>query len=223
MKKMPCLTNLVPLVVALAMGASATVTLATPYATSLTNNAGVVSFRLNQATATNDTMWVISGGGTVTNVLQLPADNPANPFNRGLIVTNLGIAAGTFSVYIKHVGSGVISTNGPTVAFNSSRGIAVNNNPASPYFGWVYVANSAAGAKGDGLFAFGSDLSDILGQGVTAKTGGYDFAPGGASAPFGVSVAPDDSVLVTDWGDPSGNLIAYDPLLNSFSYVLKQI
>src|SRR6266516_3463088 len=84
-----------------------TLATATPYATSLTNNAGVVSFRLNQTTGTNDTVLVISGGGTVTNVLQLPADNPANFFDRGLIVTNLGIAAGTFKVYIKHVGRGV--------------------------------------------------------------------------------------------------------------------
>lgn len=223
MKKIPYLTNVIKLAAALAVGASATVALATPYATSLTNNAGVVSFRLNQTTATNDTVWVISNGNTVTNVLQAPADDPANVISRGLIVTNLGIAAGTFKVYIKHVGSGVISTNSPREAFNSPRGVAVNTRPASPYFGWVYVGNSAAGTKGDGMFAYGSDLSDILGQGATAKTGGYDFGTGGGSAPYHCSVAPDDSVLVTDWSDANGNLISMDPLLDSFSYVLKPI
>ena len=36
---------------------------ATPYATSLTNNAGTVSFRLNETTGTNDTVKIIWNGG----------------------------------------------------------------------------------------------------------------------------------------------------------------
>jgi hypothetical protein len=194
---------------------------ATPYATSVTNDAGVVSFRLNQTTSTNDTVLVISGNGTVTNVLQAPSADPASVLTRGLIQTNLGIAPGPIKIYIKHIGSGVISTNTPRIEFNSLRGLAVNTRPASPYFGWVYVGNSAAGTHGDGMFAFTSDLSDALGQGTTAKSGGYDFG-GTASAPYHVSVAPDDSVLVTDWSDVHGNVIAMDPLLDTFTYVLKQ-
>ncbi len=196
---------------------------ATPYATSLTNNAGVVSFRLNQTTSTNDTVLVISSGGTVTNTLQSPSADPASVLTRGLVQTNLGIAAGPFQVYIKHVGSGVISTNSPQLAANSPRGIAVNTRPASPNFGWVYLANSASGTLGDGMFAFASDFSDPLGQGTTARTGGYNFGTGGSSAPYHVSVAPDDSVLVTDWSDANGNLIAMDPTLDTFTYVLKQL
>src|SRR5882672_3411059 len=117
--------------------------LATPYATSLTNNGdGTVSFRLNQTTGTNDLVQVIVGA--VTNILQSPSADPANFIARGLIVTNIGIAPSTvFQVRIKHVGSGIITTNSPTVAFNSPRGVSVNTRPASPYFGWVYVANSA--------------------------------------------------------------------------------
>src|SRR5256885_431367 len=155
---------------------------ATPYATSLTNDgAGTVSFRLNQTTTTNDAIWVISSGGTVTNNLQTPG---TVAFNRGLIVTNLGIAPGTFQVRIKHVGSGTISTNSPRISFGTPRGIAVNNNPGSPYFGWVYVANGGtnSGNKGTGMFAFTSDLTDILGQGLVPKTGGYVFGGGGFAA-----------------------------------------
>jgi hypothetical protein len=194
---------------------------ATPYATCLTNNGdGSISFRLNQATGTNDLVEVIAGG--VTNTLQAPSGDPANVLARGLITTNLGIT-GAFQVRIKHTGSGVITTNGPAIPFNSPRGIAVNNNPASPYFGWVYVANSAAGSKGDGMFAFSADLFDVLGQGATAMTAGYNFGTGGASAPYHTSVAPDDSVLVTDFSDASGNLIAMTPLLDDFSYALKPL
>jgi hypothetical protein len=239
MKRIPSFATALRLAVPLAVGVTISDSLATPYATSLTNDAGVVSFRLNQTTATNDTVWVISNGGAVTNVLQSPKDDPNNFIGRGLIVTNLGIAPGTFKIYVKHIGSGVISTNSPRVPFGNAtvtglRGIAVNPNPASPYFGWVYIVNSqtntaiAAGSRGDGMFAFGADLgsatSDILGQGNVPKTGGYNFgspASQQASSPYHVSIAPDDSVLVTDWSDASGNLIAMDPLLNSFTYVLK--
>src|SRR5438034_294632 len=77
---------------------------ATPYATSLTNDAGVVSFRLNQTTSTNDTVLVISSGGTVTNTLQSPNADQASVLTRGLVQTNLGIAGGSFQVYIKHIG-----------------------------------------------------------------------------------------------------------------------
>ncbi|HVV70534.1 MAG TPA: hypothetical protein VHI52_03385, partial [Verrucomicrobiae bacterium] len=195
---------------------------ATPYATCLTNNGdGSISFRLNQTTGTNDLVQVISG--SVTNSLQLPSADPGNVIQRGLIITNRGIGSGSFQVRIKHTGSGVISTNSPRVTFNSPRGIAVNNNPASPYFGWVYVANSAAGSKGDGMFALSAGLDDVLGQGATALNGGYNFGTGGSSAPYHTSVAPDDTVLVTDWSDASGNVISMTPTLDSFSYTLQAL
>jgi hypothetical protein len=219
---LPLTRKIAPFLAVAALLFTGLVAQATPYATSLTNNAGVVSFRLNQTTDTNDLVQVISGGGSVTNVLQTPANDPANVINRGLIVTNLGIS-GVFKVRIKHVGSGTISVNSPTIAFNSPRGVAVNRNPASPSFGWVYAANSAAGTKGKGMFAYTSDLFDILGQGATAMTGGYTFGGNDLSAPYHVSIAPDDSVLVTDASTTSGNLISMPPTLNSYSYVLKQI
>jgi hypothetical protein len=196
---------------------------ATPYATELSSNGGVVSFRLNQNTATNDTVLIISSGGTVTNAVQLPSADESNFLPSGIFQTNLTLADGPFKVYIKHTGTGVISPNSPTVSFNSPRGIAVNSRPGSPYFGWVYVANSAAGAEGDGMFAFTSDLSDAVGQGTAAKTAGFDFGSGGGSSPYHASVAPDDSVLVTDWSDANGNVIAMDPELNTFEYVLKPL
>jgi hypothetical protein len=204
---------------------TAGVAMATPYATSLTNNGdGSVSFRLNQTTGTNDTVLVISGG--VTNTLQAPSGDPANITTRGLIVTNIGIASGAiFQVRIIHTGTGVISTNSPIIACGTPRGVAANSRPGSPYFGWVYLANAATNSNnlGDGMFAFGSDLSDIMGQGRVAKTGGYNFGTGGTSAPYHTSVAPDDSVLVCDFSDASGNLIYMPPNLSSYSFYLKQI
>lgn len=207
----------------LAIMSFATIADANPFASSLTNNAGVVSFRLNQTTTTNDLVQIISSGGTVTNVLQAPGNNV---IARGLVVTNLGIAPGTFQVRIKHIGGGVIALNGPSVPFGTIRGLAANRNPGSPYFGWVYVSNSGSNAAhGQGIFALGADLSDINGQGSVPGTGGYPgfIGANAGSSPYSISVAPDDTVLVCDWTDSSGNLIAMPPLLNSYSYLLKQL
>src|SRR5258708_4567128 len=187
--------------------------MATPYATSLTNNGdGTVSFRLNQTTGTNDLVQVIVGA--VTNILQSPSADPANFIARGLIVTNIGIAPSTvFQVRIKHVGTGVISTNSPSLHF-LARGIAVNTRPASPYFGWAYAAQYTAGSRTRGMFALSSDLTDILGQGNTGQSGGYNFVGGGS--PYHTSVAPDDSVFLPDCTHSHRTLISMTPTLTSF-------
>lgn len=192
---------------------------ANSYASSLTNNAGTVSFRLNDAA---DSVKVIGNGGALT------IDLGALP--RGLTVTNLasqGLTDGVFSVKVVKVGTGAPSLIGGSVAFNSPRGVAANSNPKSANFGWVYVANSAAGSKGDGLFAFSSDLADILGQGTTARTGGItNFTTGAAASPYRLKVGRDDNnIYVPDWSDASGNLYVVDPNLTdspNTSYVLKR-
>ena len=72
------------------------------------------------------------------------------------------------------------------------------------------------------MFAFGSDLADILGQGTDRSDRGLQFYRG-RSSPYHTSIAPDDSVLVTDWTDAQGNVISMSPDLSAFSYVLKPI
>jgi hypothetical protein len=194
---------------------------ANSYASSLTNNAGEVSFRLNDAA---DSVKIIGNNNALT------IDLGALP--RGLTVTNLasrGLTTGVFKVVVAKNGDGTPAPIGGPVAFNSPRGVTVNQNPTSPYFGWVYVANSAAGTKGDGLFAFTADLFDILGQGATAKTGDLagNFATGTTSSPYRPKVGWEDSkVYVADWSDGAGNLYKFMPDLSadpSGSYVLKPL
>ncbi len=220
----PATKNLIPFAVrpwaltTCALALASQLAPATPYATSLTNDSGIVSFRLNQTTGTNDTVLVLSSSGTVTNVLQRPAADPANVLQRGLIVTNLGIVAGTFRVQINHLGSGQPATNSPVISISAPRGVAVNKNPASPYFGWVYATRA-----GKGIYVYGADLTDA-GQGTAFKTGGYTGWTNSTSwTPYRISIAPDDRVLVCDDSDASGNLVALDPLLNTFQYVLQPL
>ncbi len=192
---------------------------AMPYATSLTNSGGVVSFRLNQTTATNDTVYLLSAPSfSVTNYLQRPRGDTDGIIQRGLVTTNLTITS-PFKVVIKHIGSGVVRTNSPKIALSSPRGVSVNQNTNSPYFGWVYASRA-----GQGIFVYGSDLSDITGQGATAKNGGYPFSTSSTSwTPYRISVAPDDTLLVCDDSDKTGNLLSYDPLCNTYQYVLQPI
>jgi hypothetical protein len=97
--------------------------------------------------------------------------------------------------------------------FELPRGVGVNTNSASPFYGRVYVSNgqalpTAAGrTMSDGLYMLNADLSDagIVG-GTGPHAGGVDWTTGGSVSPFRVQVGPDDSVYITDWSDPHGGL-----------------
>src|SRR5580765_3027158 len=164
---------------------------ATPYATSLTNNAGTVSFRLNEAA---DAVFIIGNSGTlVTNI---------GPRSAGLTVTNLaakGLTNGIFQVDVRKAGSNVVAQVGPTNAVNSPRGVDVNVNPASPYFGRIYMANSAGGTLGDGIYIYNPDFSNPFGTATNLHTGGFDWSTGGGSAPMHLRVGADDQLYIGDW------------------------
>lgn len=174
-------------------------TAATPYASGLTNTGTSISFRLNESA---DNVKVISNGGATTNDL--------GPLPAGVTTASLSII-GVYQIQVAKAGDCTIRTNSAPVAFNSPRGVAVNRNPASPYFGRVYVANSADGTKGDGIFVFNSDLSDTFGQGATALTAGLDFATGGTVSPYRLAVGDDDLLYIADWSDLTPNLYLTDP------------
>lgn len=202
---------------ALGLLAFAAWTHATPYATSLTNDNGTVSFRLNESA---DSVTVIGNAGTLTNNL--------GALGSGLVVSNLtgsGMTGGVFRVVVSKTGDGVIRTNGPAVAFNQARGVAVNRNPASPYFGRIYVANATNGIKGDGIFIFNSDLSDTFGQGATPRTAGLDFVTGDTTViPYRLTVGEhDDRLYICDWSDLSGNLYVTDPDVTTSGFALQPL
>src|SRR5687767_2830537 len=109
----------------------------TPYASGLTNNAGTITFRLNESA---HDVKVISAGGATTNEL--------GPLAGGMHSFPLGIS-GTFQVQVFKLSplgytapiapnqSAVlqISADNDLVRFNDPRGLDVNTDPASPYFG----------------------------------------------------------------------------------------
>ena len=189
----------------------------TPYATSLTNDAGLISFRLNESA---DNVKIMSSSGAVTNDLGALA--------AGLHSFNLGIS-GVFQVvafkvsqpgFITPVSPNrgavlQISTDNNLVRFNNPRSVAVNTDPASPYFGRVYISNmsttNAPRNLGDGIYMLNADLSDAVGQGDTALTGGLDFSVSTSASPYRLAVGQDNNLYMSDFSDAQGSVYVTDP------------
>jgi hypothetical protein len=201
---------------------------AVPYASRVINTAGTVSFVLNEAA---DNVQIISDGGVTTNQL--------GPLPAGLHSFVLGIS-GAFRVSAFKVSPAGFATpeapnrgailqinpnTGPT-RFNNPRGLVVNNDPASPNFGRIYVANGSSGTApagafgpartaGDGIYVLRADFTDDLGQGDGALTAGLPFitsgAAGDAVSPYRLSMGQDGNLYITDWSDAGGTLFVTDP------------
>lgn len=99
--------------------------------------------------------------------------------------------------------------------FKEARGIAVDNNSESPYFGRIYISESAGGSitgyrtTTDGIFILDAALTDITEQGNNGYQGGINWTA--SSSPMRVAVAPDGSIFITDWSDSHSGIWIMDP------------
>ncbi|UCG17021.1 MAG: hypothetical protein JSV19_03090 [Phycisphaerales bacterium] len=186
-------------IVALAVGLLAPQALAVPYASGVTDlGGGDYSFVLNQDAGS---VFILRTGDTP---LLLGA------LTKGSHTFNIG-SGSAFQIVVSNSeapGWAQFSDdNDNTSKYYTPRGVAVNQNAASPYFGWIYVAEGYAGTTGsgrtttDGLYVMSADQADATGQGDAAYDGGVDWVVGGSSSPFRVHVAPDDTVYISDWSD----------------------
>jgi len=203
-------------------------TFATPYACGITNAGGTVSFYLNESA---DNVRVIFDNGARTNDLGALA--------RGFYSFSLGTNS-SFRVAVNKdsppgYASGAlleISDGSTPFYFNAPRGIAVNRNPASAYFGRIYVANSAAGTVvatngevrvlSDGIYVLNPDYSYALGQSTNALTGGIAFDtsappdnPPAANSPWRIEVGQDDNIYIADFSANTATLWRTDPNVSS--------
>ncbi len=202
---------------------------ATPYASSITNNGTTISFRLNESA---DSVKIISLLGTVTN------DLGARP--AGLTTTNLTIV-GVFQIevskapslgYLNGVTNQISADTNKLLRFVAPRGVAVNKNPASPYFGRIYVSNADTGSvaasgsfparnmtNSDGIYLLNADFTDAVGQGEVARTAGIDWRnilTDTGNKPFRIEVGEDNNLYISDYTSPTnvpltGNLYVADP------------
>ena len=190
---------------------------AVPYASGIRDvGGGMREFVLNEAA---DTVTVLRDG--------------ANPVNLG------AIAAGrhtfdmtgftTFDIQAtKNASPGLTLISDETnlyTKFFRPAGLALNTNPASPYFGTIYVSNGVAGttgganarAVGDGIYSLTADMQGVdlstsswtvpaPGDTVQAKIGaGWDVG-GSSNSPYRITLDEGGNLIAGDWSDANGGI-----------------
>ena len=211
MKSLNIRSSLCLAVAVLAAAFSIPTLLATPYASGVTNSGGTVSFILNE-----------SGGNVVvkyenaTTNANFDGITTGTNLNKGKYSFSLGVHTG-YSIAVTKVGAGspfqITDDSSNTVKFATARGVAVNANPASPYFGLIYALNSTTGGtlpatKHRGIYILNADTSDAFGRGTNAS--GAVFSSASASSPYRVSVGPDDTVYVGDFSTAGATVWRFD-------------
>ncbi|MBL9161220.1 MAG: hypothetical protein JNL18_00605 [Planctomycetaceae bacterium] len=222
--------------------------LAVPYASRVTigppnalfaveESAPTVSFILNEAA--DQLGYRINGGamrwldGTTSGAKSFPLTSLSDSFE---IIAKKSETSGytipTGAIIPAHInglsqpasaaGFNLVSDdNNLLTKFNSPRGVAVNANPNSPFFGVSYVVNSAAGSTStglrtldDGVYALNSDGSDAFGYGDFAGNPNLLFSPASANSGYRVVVGGDGDVYVCDFSDVSGGVVRLSPELS---------
>jgi len=201
---------------------------ASVYASGLTQTGmNAFSYILNENADVNvqAQVWQVGGGMVYSQDLGAQAKGTQNWTWNG----SGGVIGNSYKIKIVAADDGYaawtkISTDNSLNNFYSSRGVAVNANQSSQYFGRTYVSEQVGGLTGagrttqDGLYLLNADGSDAVGQGDTAKNGGVAWV--GASSPWRVLVGPDSNVYVCDWSDAHSGLWMGDGDFNAASEVL---
>ena len=219
--------NLIVLITAAFLLMTALPLHATPYASGLTNNAGTVSFFLNEDA---DNVKVVFNNGT-------GGTNDLGARTRGKHTFSLGANTNYSVLVTKASGAGFKSDNGSGGAvklqissstnrylnFEYPRGLKVNRNPGSRYFGRIYGGNirtnvTALGRPmGIGVYVINPDQTSAHAAGQEdqpQRPANWPLAPfsSGTSVtfPYDFAIGQDDNLYVADWTDSSGNLWVTD-------------
>ena len=101
------------------------------------------------------------------------------------------------------------------------RGIDVNKDPASKYYGRIYVSEATGSGTNtwsgspkvtqDGIYILNADCTDAVGQGDNSRTGGVAWAPANSYSPWRCHVGPDDYLYVCDDADSHSGIWFGDP------------
>lgn len=201
--------------------------------TALPGDTLTISYVLNEPASLGATVQILSGT-TVVQTLDLPAGVEGTL--RGFNFVNweaTNVSGGTYSVSVTAATSGytnwteITSDNDINCYALDGRGIAVDQNPSSPYYGRIFVANSTAGltsAPGDtvGILKFNADTSDAEEGISSAGLDGHFWSDQGIS-PWKLEVSADDNVYVEDLVN-NGDIYRWDPTMssNSMLHVLRQ-
>lgn len=188
------------------------------YASQLKTDGSTVSMILN-TDADSVTLEVLDDAGNVVGTADLGAGvKGLNTFN--IMNVKGDLTSGDYNYRVTCKAAAVTEPiqvsddEDPLLQISNTRGVAVDVNPASPFFGRIYAtsieANAKNGArKGTGLYILGADGSDVTGQGDVPYQGGETWA--GNSSPMRPSVAANGDVYVCDWSDGHSGVWVMNP------------
>lgn len=200
-----------------------------------------ISYILNEPASLGVSLNILTGTNVVRSFAFAP-DSAGALLGTNLVIwdgkdaSSNNVTAGTYAVSITAKSMGytnwtqisVDDTNAPrsTYVFNG-RGIAVDRNSNSIYYGRIFVANSQAGffgLPGDtvGILKFNADATGADEGVIVSGQDGYEWA-GDVRSPWKIEVSPDDYVYVEDL-HTNGVVLRWDPLVtsNSLVQVLRQ-
>ncbi|MDR3219399.1 MAG: T9SS type A sorting domain-containing protein [Dysgonamonadaceae bacterium] len=181
------------------------------YASELSYAAGKFNFTLNED-AVSVVIEIYNEGEFVQTyeavVLAKGVHSIDNPFGAATF-DSYGITA----TARPNVALSKVSGDSPVFQFYSARGVAVDNTPTSPYFGRIYVTETAGGqvtvgtppdarVTQRGIYILNAAHEDVTGQGVNSYNGGISWATNSTTGyqygPLHPTVAPDGKLYISD-------------------------
>lgn len=182
------------------------------------SNSVTINYILNDTATAGVTVQIMSG----TNVIKTySSTNGMAGTNAGLnsVVwdgstdSGTNLADGAYTVSITAASAGYddwtnISNDGSGFTVLVPRGIAVNQNTNSPYFGRVFVANAI---QPFGIYKYNADGSPADEGGFS--NGGLDWGQATHYSPWKMAISADDRVYVDDFS-ANGVIYAFDQLIS---------
>ncbi len=168
-------------------------------------NEDATTVSINIFDASNNVVRTLSGGLTKGSqaVVWDGRDSSANLLpdgNYSFRVNTMGAAKDNWTL--------LTTADNELNNFYLPRGVAVNTNPSSPYYGRVYVSEGGDGdsppitgagrTMQDGIYMLNADLGDT-GIVTGVHTGNIPWVTNNNISPYKVTVGPDDSVYLMDW------------------------
>lgn len=193
---------------------------------SVTDNVATLSYVLNE----NATALELQLINATTDVVEatLPITEQAaltKGAHTGVMVNLNGQTAGTYKWAIKATADALTAVKvgnditDPGSCYYGPRGVQVDNNPASPHFGNIYVSNALAGGS-DGTTAtsktstLGIYMLNAAAQTTNTTNVGYAGGvtwTGGSASPYRIALDEDGLVYIVNCNNNDGNVYVMDP------------
>jgi hypothetical protein len=182
-----------------------------------------IGYLLNEPATLGVTVAIKQGASTVRTI-SLAGGGPGTAPGTNTVSwdgrDNMGhmLGGGTYSVAVTPAASGY--TNWTQISSDANtnnqiwepRGVAVNVNPSSPFYGRIYMANADAGPNSA---TFPGDRVGVLKLQADSSAAEEGLYSGGFTRPSKMEVGADDRVYVND------NYSDYQPTILSFDQTLS--